>query len=346
MRHMDIASTRRRASGIFLACCSLSVLGARSLSAQAAQQASGAAAPFEVPAWAFPVVPPGPAPAAAPVDSVTRLHVPRSRASYTDARTRERFDVVDWHPETHPAAPPIVTHGRRPSIMACGFCHLPDGRGRPENAVISGLPVDYFVRQVHDMKSRARHGASAVPFPPSEAMRLIADSVTDAELEEAARYFARVTPRRQSRVVEAEMIPKPRALNGLYAKAPGREVEPLGGRIIEVPVNLRMHELRDSRAEYVAYVPRGSVARGRLLATRGTATTGAACASCHGPTLRGTALAPPIAGRSPSYMLRQLIGFRTGARSTPASAAMQAVAATLSLEDMVAAAAYAGSREP
>ena len=114
--------------------------------------------------------------------------------------------------------------------MACGFCHLPDGRGRPENAVISGLPVEYFVQQVHDIKTRARNNASSFAFAPSEAMRVIADSVTDAELEEAARYFARVKPRRQSRVVEARMIPKPQALNGLYAKAPGREVEPLNGR--------------------------------------------------------------------------------------------------------------------
>jgi cytochrome c553 len=45
-------------------------------------------------------------------------------------------------------------------------------------------------------------------------------------------------------------------------------------------------------------------------------------------------------------MLRQLIAFRTGARDTPASAPMREVAATLSIEDMVAAAAYAGSRAP
>jgi cytochrome c553 len=55
---------------------------------------------------------------------------------------------------------------------------------------------------------------------------------------------------------------------------------------------------------------------------------------------------PPLAGRSPSYLLRQLIAFRTGARATPASAPMQAVAASLNLDDMIAAAAYAGSRAP
>ena len=65
-----------------------------------------------------------------------------------------------------------------------------------------------------------------------------------------------------------------------------------------------------------------------------------------GPSLRGVGLVPPLAGRSPSYILRQLVGFHTGARATPASAPMQEVAAKLSIDDMVAAAAYAGSRRP
>jgi cytochrome c553 len=57
-------------------------------------------------------------------------------------------------------------------------------------------------------------------------------------------------------------------------------------------------------------------------------------------------LVPPLAGRSPSYLLRQLVAFHTGARATAATAPMNEVAARLTLEDMVAAAAYAGSRKP
>jgi len=111
-------------------------------------------------------------------------------------------------------------------------------------------------------------------------------------------------------------------------------------------VDLRRHELHDPMAEYVAYVPRGSLARGRALAA-GDARHGVkGCASCHGADLRGVQLVPPIAGRSPSYLLRQLIGFRTGARNGATSAPMHEVATTLSIQDMVAAAAYAGSRAP
>jgi cytochrome c553 len=106
------------------------------------------------------------------------------------------------------------------------------------------------------------------------------------------------------------------------------------------------HERRDARVDYVAYVPPGSIARGMRLATIGAPPDVPPCESCHGPGLRGVALVPPLAGRSPSYMLRQLLAFQTGARSTPASAPMRAVAAKLELDDMIAAAAYAGSRQP
>ena len=135
-------------------------------------------------------------------------------------------------------------------------------------------------------------------------------------------------------------------LNGLSTLLPGTEREALAGRLIELPLELRRHELHDPMAEYVAYVPRGSLARGRALATGDPAHGVKGCTTCHGPSLRGVGLVPPIAGRSPSYILRQLVAFRTGARSTPASAPMREFASGLSLEDMVAAAAYAGSRRP
>jgi cytochrome c553 len=68
--------------------------------------------------------------------------------------------------------------------------------------------------------------------------------------------------------------------------------------------------------------------------------------TCHGPTLAGIGLIPPLAGRYPTYIVRQLIGFKTGARTSPLSQPMQAVAAQLSVEDMIAVAAYAASLNP
>jgi cytochrome c553 len=57
-------------------------------------------------------------------------------------------------------------------------------------------------------------------------------------------------------------------------------------------------------------------------------------------------VAPPLAGRSPSYLLRQLIAFSVGARADSAGALMRAVARTLSIDDMIGAAAYVGSIAP
>lgn len=212
--------------------------------------------------------------------------------------------------------------------------------------MVAGLPVEYFMEQVRDMRTRARHSGSPVPFPSAVAMQIIADSATDAEVLEAARYFARVRARRASKVVEADSVPRFMPLNGLSTLLPEGGLEPLSGRLVEVATDLRRHELHDPMAEYVAYVPRGSLTRGRALAAGNPRADVKGCASCHGADLRGVKLVPPIAGRSPSYLLRQLVAFRTGARVGAASAPMREVAATLTIEDMVAAAAYAGSRAP
>ena len=54
---------------------------------------------------------------------------------------------------------------------------------------------------------------------------------------------------------------------------------------------------------------------------------------------------PAIAGRPPTYIVRQLNDMKTGARSGISTALMKVVE-KLSVEDMVAIAAYLGSRDP
>jgi cytochrome c553 len=341
MTFTDLARLAARLLAATPAC----VLALAPLRAQAPHAQTPLDTTFAVPAWAFPVLGAGKVPAVLGKDTSERVTLPTSRATFSIGHARNAFDIADWNPATHGSAPPIVTHGRRPAVMACGFCHLADGRGRPENAMVAGLPHDYIVQQIRDMRSRARGSASPVPFAPSVGMRLIADSLTDAELEEAARYFSGVRARRMSRVVEADVVPKTMALNGLYTRLAGNETERLGTRIIEYPLELRRHELHDPMARYVAYVPRGSLARGRTLAKAG-AGAAKSCESCHGPGLHGLTTAPPLAGRSPTYMMRQLVGLRTGARNGANAALMREEAAALTLEDMIAAAAYAGSLEP
>jgi cytochrome c553 len=319
-------------------------LAAAPLSAQPVRKdASPHAAPVELPAWLVPRGPSKPP----PFDSVTPVRVPGSRVTFTERQAHDRFAAPDWFPDAHPAMPPIVARGRSPAVMACGYCHLPDGAGRPENASLAGLPVAYFVQQMAAFRDRTRESPWGAPAgSPFVNMRLAADSITPAEIDEAARYFASVKPRRRARVVEAANIPRVRAANGLYFLDPAGGTEPLGVRLLEVATDAERHELHDGGVEYVAYVPPRSVARGRVLATRGVPGVVASCTSCHGPQLRGVGLVPVIAGRSPSYLLRQLVSFAAGARTTPADSAMRRVAATLTLGDMIAAAAYAGSLRP
>jgi hypothetical protein len=55
---------------------------------------------------------------------------------------------------------------------------------------------------------------------------------------------------------------------------------------------------------------------------------------------------PRLAGRSPSYLLRQLLAFKVGARAGRAGAPMKPVADNLQLGDMIDATAYAASLPP
>ena len=90
----------------------------------------------------------------------------------------------------------------------------------------------------------------------------------------------------------------------------------------------------------------GSLARGERLVTTGGEGRTLACASCHGPGLKGLADVPRLAGRSPSYLFRQLYDLRAGKRVSGTSALMTPVLAHLTDEDMVAIVAYLASQKP
>jgi cytochrome c553 len=62
--------------------------------------------------------------------------------------------------------------------------------------------------------------------------------------------------------------------------------------------------------------------------------------------LRGVGLVPRIAGRSPSYLVRQLYDIQAGARRGAGAAPMMAVVEGMSNADMLAIAAYVASLKP
>ena len=298
---------------------------------------------FAAPAWAFPTQLPPPADPFPTADSVRLYRVPGVDRRFTQKAAFNRFAPVDWLPHAHPPAPPSVANGRRPAAIACAFCHLYNGAGRPENATLAALPAEYIVRQVRAFRDSTR--LTANPVARTNSMHPIARAFTDAEVQEAAAYFARLQLTRRNRVVETTQVPRHRVAGIIYARD-GEGTEPIGGRLIEMPENFERHDLHDPTVRYVTYVPTGSLARGRRLARAGPAGVATACITCHGPMLLGVANIPPIAGRSPQYLLRQLISFRTGARADSGSAPMLAVVQAMSLREMVAVAAYVGSLAP
>ena len=293
------------------------------------------------PPWAYPVNPPGTQP---PPDDGTLRHVPGSSAAFTLTQIRDLFVVPDWHPDNHPPMPDIVAFGRKPSVFACGFCHLPNGLGRPENSSLAGLPAIYITQQVADFRSGARKTSEPGSLPIS-LMVAVAKAVSDDEVKIAAEYFAALKPRSWIRVVETDTVPVTRVAGWMLVATIPEATEPIGQRIIEIPEDLERTELRDSASGFVAYAPLGSVTKGEALVTTGGGKT-IQCAICHGADLKGLGPIPALAGRSPSYIVRQLYDIKHGVRTGLWVELMKAVVSQLSEEDMVSIAAYTASRAP
>lgn len=294
------------------------------------------------PAWAYPMNPPD---FKLANDDGSIRRVPDSTAGYTLTQTRDRFAATDWHPEDHPPMPEVVAHGRKPDVFACGWCHRADGPGGPENANLMGLPYAYFVQQMKDFRSGDRK-TSIAKRAPTALMIAGSKGLSDAEIDEAARYFSALKPRANRRVVETALVPKTAVDGWVFVDMGTGEKEPIGQRIIELPERAAEFESRDSRARFIVYAPPGSVSRGKDLVRTGAEGRSVPCATCHGPELRGTDTIPPIVGRSPSYLARQIHDVRTGARAGQNASQMKPVVERLTEDDIVAITAYLASVAP
>jgi cytochrome c553 len=295
-------------------------------------------------AWAYAITP-GPAPAAA-VDDGTKYTLPGSDKSFTLDQIRNRMGPADWYPGDHPSMPPIVAVGREAAgIWACGLCHYPNGKGRPENAGVAGLNKEYFVQQMYDFKRGLRHSAEPLK-PNTPIMAGFAVAMTDEEIEESAEYFASMAWSPWIEVVEAATVPKTRPVGGMWLRLEGAEagMEPIGDRIIETPKNTEYTErLRNPRSGFTAYVPPGSIKKGEALANGGKTTK---CGACHGEDLDGLSVVPTLRGRSPSYLARQLADFKQGTRHGLWAPLMAPVVASLTPDDILNLSAYLASLPP
>lgn len=316
---------------------------------------ASAALAAERPEWAFFV--PGaktqpPNSAVLPDDNGVQWRPPGSHRSYTPRQVQDPLNPPDWYPAEHPPMPQIVAHGSRTGtggapLLPCALCHLPNGSGHVESASLAGLSAAYIVQQFADFRS----GARRVSVGNADAIALLTTmkrGYTDEQIHAAAQYFASLKPRPWIRIVETRAVHKsvvsPETL--MRTAIPNGGTEPLGDRIVELPITTIGLINRDSHSGFIAYVPRGSVAAGRALVAKSGAEGVPPCAGCHGARLTGVGDIPPIAGRPPNYLVRQLWGFQSGERHGQLAPLMQLVTARWTTDDMLRIAAYLASQPP
>jgi cytochrome c553 len=325
----------------------LVVFGASVVAQQTAPPAPVGPIPAGLPDWAYtPPNPPGspPPPSALPTDDNVVVRIPGVTKTMTRGELRGVKEVPDWYPEERRGpVPAVVKVGRlQEGVRACGFCHLADGTGRPENAPVNGLHVTYFIQQMEDFKNGLRHSAD----PRKANTNLMIDYAKMATAEEtmaAAEYFAAQPYPKRIKVIESRTAPKVRLQGGMHMAVPAGEgggMEPLGDEIVEVPDDNLRAESRDTHMGWTAYVPVGTLNKGKAVAARGQ------CAVCHGTNLNGVGPVPPLAGRSPSYTMRQLFDMKEGTRRGPWSELMKPVVDKMSVQDMMNVSAYAASLAP
>jgi len=290
--------------------------------------------PEGLPSWAFNV----PDPEQPPVERITgTVRVEGSAKEYDAAAVANAMQPPDWFPDEHPEPPRVVAG---PMEGACGSCHLMSGQGHPESADIAAQPVEYFIRQMEDFKTGAR--------PEENRMGPIARSLSDEDIRAAAEYFAAIKPIPFVEVIETATPPK------TYVSIVGRHLvpspeggtEPIGHRIIQIPKDARRTTIRDPKSGFIAYVPPGSLSRGKVLVETGGDGVTLACGACHGEALLGAGDVPRLAGLQPVYIARQLFFMQNGVHVGPSVALMQPAVANLSEDDIIAISAYLGSLPP
>lgn len=328
------------------------------LSAVATVALVGQAPPPNPVPWAYGYVTPGPEPLPPPcpadakpytcsrpgkpwVDDGVRLELHGSSRKFTIGQIQAHYDPADWYPDDHPQpVPAIVQHGHESDrLRACAHCHYHNGQGKPENGHLTGLPATYFLQQLALFRSGGR--TSADPRKANHAeMTQIARHLSDAEMQAAAEYYAAISWKPWAKVVESDSAPKTRqSPAGLFIPLDTGS-EPLGQRFIEMPeFPDRTERLRDPKAGFVAYVPVGTIEKGKTLVTTGAGRT-VQCAACHGAALQGAGDVPAIADRTVSYTVRQLYNYQQGTRQ---SQVMKPIVAKLSPDDLIAIAAYLAS---
>src|SRR5262245_56180206 len=319
------------------------ILGASMLAQQQAAPAATAPIPAGLPDWAYTPPPPAgsPPPATAlPADDNTPVSISGTTKTFTRGELRATKETMDWHPEDRHGTMPDIARVGKQGVRQCSLCHLPDGSGRPENAPIAGYHPTYFLQQMQDFRDGLRKSADPRKANTNNMIGFAKATTREEDLA-AAQYFAQQPYPRRIKVVESKTAPKVRLQGGMHMAVPANEggtMVPLpADEIVEIPDDNLRAEARDTRLTWTAYVPPGTLNRGKQLATQYQ------CATCHGANLQGIGPVPALAGRSPSYTMRQLFDMKIGARRGPWAELMKSIVTSMSVQDMMAVSAFAAA---
>ena len=276
------------------------------------------------------------------------------RTSSTSCRTPTRrspsthihydYGPADWYPDDHPPMPEIVARGRESDkLRAVRPLPLSERTGQARER--SGRRP---ARRVHPAAAGGVQERHAAERRPEEGQHQRNDSdrpAPDRRRDEGGRPSIS----RPSSGGHGSRSSRPRpcrrrspGMNGLFLPQPGNETEPLGKRILEVPENPDVHRAG----------ARPAIGHARLRARRqhqarrgdrhdGRREDGGSARSATAPICRASAPFHRIADRQTSYIARQLYDYQAGTRESPL---MKPVVAKLTEDDMIAIAAYLGSK--
>ncbi len=252
-----------------------------------------------------------------------------------------QFNAPEWF-KTKIKMPNIVKYGKAPKVWACASCHLSSGMGHPESARLAGLTSQYLQAQLRAFATKKR-------IDYSGHMNEMAANLTKAEIKEASDWFGALTPHKEYKVIESARVPKTiiddsrMRIKVEYSNKKNNKagLEDIKNRVIEIPKNIATVKLRSPNAGFIAYVKPGSIKAGELKATL--------CKACHGVNLKGTTIAPNIAGLSPMYVIRQLHGFKNKTRAgvnADKNSMMSGLSKSLSDDDIYNLAAFVATLNP
>ena len=107
---------KRKIVGIGVVALAAVVVGVAPDAQQQAADGANAVMP-----WAYTLNAPAPSAGGTTPDPNEVLRVPGSSVTFMRSQMRDLFNPPDWHPDNHPAMPPVVANGRAPDVRACGF---------------------------------------------------------------------------------------------------------------------------------------------------------------------------------------------------------------------------------